>query len=68
MALVIMVFKSPDGTENWIIYHANTNSGDGCSPLRNVRMQPFIFGDSGVPQFGEPVATGQELEKPAGDL
>lgn len=59
-------FKSPDGTENWIIYHANTNSGDGCSPLRNVRMQPFIFSDSGIPQFGEPVATGQELEKPTG--
>jgi GH43 family beta-xylosidase len=61
-------FKSPDGSENWIIYHANLNSGEGCSTQRNVRMQPFVFGDSGQPQFGEPVSTDEELEKPAGDL
>src|SRR5690606_16033003 len=23
-------FKSPDGTEDWIIYHANTHAGQGC--------------------------------------
>ena len=60
-------FKSPDGTENWLIYHANTNSGDGCTNKRNTRMQPFTFDGNGVPDFGEPVSTEAEIQKPAGD-
>lgn len=60
-------FKSPDGTENWIIYHANSNSGDGCSNKRNVRMQPYTFNEDGTPNFGVPVATGKEIDKPSGE-
>lgn len=60
-------FNSPDGKENWILYHANTNSGDGCSNKRNVRMQPFTFRADGIPQFGQPVATNQKLSVPSGE-
>jgi len=58
-------FKSPDGTEDWLIYHANPNSGMGCSVNRTVRMQKFTFDSSGKPLFGEPVATGMKLERPS---
>lgn len=59
-------FQSPDGTENWIIYHANSTSGEGCSSKRNIRIQEFTFNAEGIPNFGEPVATGMKLDKPAG--
>ncbi len=60
-------FKSPDGTEDWIIYHANTQSGDGCSDKRNIRMQPFTWKSDGTPNFGEPVALGAKLNVPSGE-
>ncbi len=60
-------FKSPDRTEDWIIYHANTNSGDGCSDKRNIRIQPFIWRADGTPDFGEPMAVGAKLAVPSGE-
>ena len=60
-------FKSPDGTEDWVIYHANTNSGEGCSNKRNVRMQKFVFNPDGTPNFGEPVKTGAAVNVPSGE-
>ena len=29
-------FKSPDGTEDWIVYHANPSPTDGCADLRRL--------------------------------
>ncbi len=60
-------FKSPDGTEDWIIYHANTNSGEGCGEKRNIRMQKFTWNANGTPNFGTPVATGAYNNVPAGE-
>jgi GH43 family beta-xylosidase len=60
-------FNSPDGTENWIIYHANTNSGEGCGERRNVRMQEFAWKTDGTPDFGVPVTPGSSIEVPAGE-
>ncbi|TDG37271.1 glycosyl hydrolase family 43 [Pedobacter changchengzhani] len=60
-------FKSPDGTQNWIIYHANTLAGQGCGTNRNVRMQQFTFNVDGSPNFGTPVATGLKVTKPSGE-
>ncbi|WP_420152416.1 family 43 glycosylhydrolase [Siphonobacter sp.] len=60
-------FQSPNGSENWLLYHANTNTGEGCGERRNIRMQPFTFTSSGLPQFGEPVATGRSIAVPAGE-
>lgn len=59
-------FKSPDGKQDWIIYHANPKTGEGCGRFRSPRIQPFSWNADGTPQFGEPLSTGQELPKPSG--
>ena len=60
-------FKSRDGKEDWIIYHANSASGQGCGGSRNVRMQKFTWTADGLPSFGEPVSTGQAIAVPSGE-
>lgn len=55
---------SPDGTEDWIVYHAARAEGSGWT--RNVRMQPFNW-ENGMPVFGDPVATGEALVRPSGE-
>lgn len=60
-------FKSPDGTENWLIYHANSFAGEGCGTKRNVRMQKFTYKQDGSPNFGSPVATGAKINRPSGE-
>ena len=60
-------FKSVDGTEDWIIYHANSSSGQGCGDTRNPRIQKFTWNANGTPNFGEPVATGAAITKPSGE-
>ncbi len=60
-------FKSVDGTEDWILYHANASSGQGCGDTRNPRMQKFTWNANGTPNFGEPVGTGASITKPAGE-
>ncbi len=59
-------FKSPDGTQDWIIYHANPQTGQGCGDMRSPRAQPFTWNADGSPNFGRPVATGVALPKPSG--
>ncbi len=60
-------FKSPDGTEDWILYHANDAPGQGCGKFRSPRAQPFTWRADGTPDFGRPVAPGQSLARPAGE-
>lgn len=60
-------FKSPDGTEDWIIYHANSNANEGCGTKRNIRMQKFTFTANGDPIFGTPVAIDQDIVVPSGE-
>lgn len=57
-------FSSPDGTEHWIIYHANPAAGMGCTQKRSPRIQRFKFAD-GVPVFDEPAGPSQRLDKPS---
>ena len=57
--------RSLDGTEDWIFYHAATNSGAGWN--RNIRMQRFTWGANGYPNFGQPVPAGIALANPSGD-
>lgn len=59
-------FKSPDGTEDWIIYHARTDPGGGDTNYRNIRMQKFTWSSTGAPVFGTPVAVGVSVAKPSG--
>jgi len=58
-------FKSPDGTEDWILYHANSQPGQGCGGHRSPRAQKFSWTKEGLPYFGEPVKTGNLLPIPA---
>jgi GH43 family beta-xylosidase len=60
------LFKSPDGREDWIIYHANSGPGQRCDSRRAPRIQKFTWRDDGLPDFGVPVATGAPLLAPSG--
>ena len=57
--------KSPDGKENWIIYHAAQKKGSGWA--RNIRMQKFTFDENNNPVFGKPIAPGVQIPVPSGD-
>lgn len=50
-------FKSPDGKQDWILYHANDKPGLGCSHHRSPRAQRFRWKEDGSPDFGKPVPT-----------
>lgn len=58
-------FKSPDGKEDWIIYHANSFSGQGCGDDRNPRIQQFFWNEDGTPNFGEPVKINEYMPVPS---
>lgn len=60
-------FKSADGTEDWIIYHANAQSGQGCGDLRSPRIQKFTWNADGTPNFSTPVAINTPIQKPSGE-
>ena len=57
--------KSPDGTEDWIVYHAQKYQGSGWD--RNIRTQKFTFYENHNPYFGEPVQEGVPILKPSGE-
>lgn len=58
-------FTSPDGAEDWILYHANTAPGQGCGRNRSPRAQRFFWDKEGLPQFGVPVKEGEPLPLPS---
>ncbi|RFZ84823.1 glycosyl hydrolase family 43 [Mucilaginibacter terrenus] len=58
-------FKSPDGKEDWILYHANSKPGCGCGGQRSPRMQMFTWNKDGTPNFGLPVKTGVAIKAPS---
>lgn len=60
-------FTSPDGTESWIVYHANSTSSGGCGNGRTTRGQKFTWNADGTPNLGTPVATGTSLAGPSGE-
>ena len=59
-------FKSPDGTQDWILYHANPQPGMGCGQDRSPRAQQFSWRQDGTPDFGVPVKTGVPIAVPSG--
>lgn len=61
-------FKSPDGKQDWIIYHANPAPGEGCGSHRSPRIQPFGWNSDGTPNFGRPVPLDQALPRPSGEV
>lgn len=55
--------RSPDGSEDWIVYHAAIESGAGWN--RNIRIQRFAWDAKGLPVFGDPIAPGVPIPRPA---
>lgn len=60
-------FKSPDGKEDWILYHANAEPGLGCGKRRSPRAQQFTWDADGQPVFGEPIQTGIPIRSPGNE-
>lgn len=60
-----MVFKSPDGKEDWLAYHANDSAEGTCDMNRTPRIQPFTWTADGLPNFGKPVSTSTALPEPS---
>ena len=58
--------KSPDNTEDWIIYHSKKSTTSGWD--RDVRMQPFKWNADGTPNFGEAIPAGKTIDLPSGEL
>lgn len=54
---------SPDGTEDWMLYHSKRNRYDCWQ--REVRAQRFTWTEDGFPDFGRPAASGVLLPFPA---
>lgn len=56
--------KSPDGQEDWIVYHAHIGPG---TDERDIRIQPFKWNTDGSPDFGMPISPTVKLPTPSGE-
>lgn len=59
-------FKSPDGTEDWQVFHANLKETDGCGRTRQTFVQPVSW-NKGKLDLGEPMPVGTEITPPSGE-
>jgi GH43 family beta-xylosidase/uncharacterized protein YegP (UPF0339 family) len=57
---------SPDGTQDWIVYHAAQYNGSGWA--RDLRAQRFFWNADNTPWFGSPKSTGVAYPEPAGTV
>jgi GH43 family beta-xylosidase len=60
-------FKSPDGKEDWVIYHANPEPGQGCGRFRAPRAQKISWKADGTPDFGQPLPLATPVLRPSGE-
>ena len=60
-------FVSKDTKEDWILYHANSISGQGCGDTSNPRIQKFTWNTDGTPNFGIPLPAGTNILVPSGE-
>ena len=56
---------SPDGTEDWIVYHGMMQKNLGGK--RMLLMQKFTWNSDGTPNFGVPEGRYIPLKKPSGE-
>lgn len=59
------IVSSPDGTEDWIIYHAARWPGSGWT--RKVHTQKFTWNADHTPNLGEPVDPNTPIAVPSGE-
>lgn len=59
-------FKSPDGKEDWIIYHAKSGTRRTYQD-RSTRAQRFDWNRDGTPNFGRPFSLSTEIPAPSGE-
>lgn len=57
---------SPDGSEDWIVFHALSAPGEDTGN-RATRIQKFGWRADGTPDFGIPFGDGAALEPPSGE-
>lgn len=60
-------FTSPDGSQNWLVYHGNATTSQGCGSTRSTRAQPIGWNADGTPSLGSPVSTSTSLAVPSGE-
>ncbi|WP_313996785.1 glycoside hydrolase family 43 protein [uncultured Paenibacillus sp.] len=58
--------ESPDGEEDWIVYHALPAPGADVG-LRSTRIQKFTWKPDGTPDFGIPLSDTQDIPVPSGE-
>jgi GH43 family beta-xylosidase len=63
-------FKSPDGKEDYILYHARDTETDppGKGDTRSPRAQKINWNNQDYPVFGIPEPTSAKLKKPSGTV
>ena len=59
-------FRSPDGTEDWIVYHGK-ETDEYTYAGRSTRAQKIAWRADGTPDFGRPVPRGVPLAVPSGE-
>ncbi len=57
--------KSPDGREDWILYHSKKSTTPGWD--RDIRLQPFTWRADGSPDLGHAVPAGVPIPLPSGE-
>ena len=57
--------KSPDGTEDWLVYHAKHFNDNNYN--REYRAQKFTWDANDVPLFERPIPSGVIMPVPSGD-
>ncbi|WP_165071790.1 glycoside hydrolase family 43 protein [Paludisphaera rhizosphaerae] len=59
-------FKSPDGREDWIAYHAKSGTAVTYSD-RSTRAQKFTWNQDGTPNLGAPLGVDVDVPAPSGE-
>ena len=59
--------KSPDGTEDWIVYHTKRFREDGYETYRYTFVQRFGWNADDTPNFGSPVGWEEPVVVPSGE-
>jgi GH43 family beta-xylosidase len=58
-------FQSADGSETWIVYHANPGPDMKCTAKRSPRIQRVHWTGEGRPRFERPAGASIRLPKPS---